>query len=66
MDKSITAGQWQIRTEHRPILGEDEHDALVCWLSGGVKSEEVKGGFWGNMVRYSAAGTHSAAQRSAA
>lgn len=31
-DKSIKAGQWIIRTQHRPILGEDEHEALVDWL----------------------------------
>lgn len=34
MDKSIVAGeeQWKIRSNHRPILGEEEHDALVSWL----------------------------------
>lgn len=33
MDKSIVAGeQWKIRSNHRPILSEEEHDALVSWL----------------------------------
>lgn len=63
MDQSITTGQWQIRTEHKPILGEDEQDALVSWLSGSVKGEEGTGGFSGNVARFSAVGTHSAAQR---
>lgn len=33
MDKSIVAGeQWKVRSNHRPILSEEEHDALVSWL----------------------------------
>lgn len=32
MDKSIAAQQWKIRSQHRPILSEEEHEALVCWL----------------------------------
>lgn len=32
MDKSIVAEQWKIRSNHRPILSEEEHDALVSWL----------------------------------
>eukprot|EP00903_Cladosiphon_okamuranus_P019903 g18293.t2 len=33
MDKCIVAGeQWKIRSNHRPILSEEEHDALVSWL----------------------------------
>ncbi|CAM9796954.1 unnamed protein product [Pylaiella littoralis] len=37
MDKTIVAGgaQWKIRSNHRPILGEKEHDALVSWLGDG-------------------------------
>lgn len=32
IDKSIVSEQWTIRSQHRPILSEDEHDALVGWL----------------------------------
>lgn len=41
MDKSILAGEgtWKIRSNHRPILGEEEHDALVAWL--GAEEGEV-------------------------
>lgn len=41
MDKKIVAGegQWKIRSNHRPILGEEEHDALVSWLGDGDRDE---------------------------
>lgn len=32
MDKSIQTHGWKIRSNHRPILGEEGHDALVFWL----------------------------------
>lgn len=32
MDKSIQTHGWKIRSNHRPILGEEGHDALVSWL----------------------------------
>lgn len=35
MDKLCSAGEhgaWTVRSNHRPILGEEEHDALVAWL----------------------------------
>jgi len=32
MDKSIVVENWIIRSQHRPILNEDEHDAFVEWL----------------------------------
>lgn len=32
MDKSIVVENWIIRSQHRPILSEDEHDAFVEWL----------------------------------
>ncbi|CAM9474528.1 unnamed protein product [Ectocarpus sp. 4 AP-2014] len=41
MDKLCSAGEhgaWTVRSNHRPILGEEEHDALVAWLGDEASS----------------------------
>lgn len=40
MDKSILVEEWRIRSQHRPILSEVEHDALVSWL-GDTEGEHL-------------------------
>lgn len=44
MDKLCSAGEhgaWIVRSNHRPILGEEEHDALVAWLGDEEGMSEI-------------------------
>lgn len=43
MDTSIAAQQWKIRSQHRPILSEEEHEALVCWLGDTEATPQASG-----------------------
>ena len=45
MDKSIVVEKWTIRSQHRPILSEDELDALVVWLGKG-EGEQIRTAFY--------------------